>query len=212
MTQTPDCPDVRHGADDLLRGLESYWSQIRGARHLPVRTDVDPTRIDTALPHAFILERVAPGVARFRVAGQRVAGIFGMDVRGMPMSSLFEAEARPVLASCLERCFALPAIVAADLTIARGRLRRPLVAKMILLPLEGTGGEVNRALGAIVTDQADLAHGVNGIGFTDVGAIRCDPVFQTLTTWPKPVARPQMAQKPKAADGRPPLYLVVSND
>ena len=82
----------------LLEELEQYWRDLRGARRLPVRTEVNPAQIDAILPYSFILERVSPGNGRLRVAGQSLTTLLGMDARGMPLSVFFSAEARPLLA------------------------------------------------------------------------------------------------------------------
>ncbi len=86
------------GAENpILRHLESYWQSLRHARHIPARNEIAPQGIDAALPYAFILQRVGPGVARMRVAGQKIHELLCMDARGMPVSVLFAPNSREQL-------------------------------------------------------------------------------------------------------------------
>ncbi len=162
---TPSTARPSHSHDDasrptqygMLEDLEAYWRALRGKNRLPVRTEVNPARIDNALPHSFIAERVAPGVLRFRVAGQQLATYLGMDARGMPLSVFFRPESRDRLAEEMERVFQDPAIVAIDLFTPRSLLRRSVRGRLLVLPLMGGDGSVSRALGAI--ELEDGRHG-----------------------------------------------------
>ena len=44
--------------------VEAYWEALRGVRMMPLRSEIDPRGIERALDHTFILERIAPGLAR----------------------------------------------------------------------------------------------------------------------------------------------------
>ncbi len=152
---TPLSPRQSIEGGAVLDDLERYWRSLRGASRLPVRHEIDPARIDAALPHSFVLERVAPGVARMRVAGQKLSALFGMEARGMPISSLFAAGDRVPLATMLELAFKTPALVEFAVRSPR-RVGRPLLAgRMLLLPLLDNDGQVTRALGAVVLDGAN---------------------------------------------------------
>jgi len=54
----------------LLSILEQDWRRMSGTDALG--DTLDQRQLDAALPHAFVLRRVGPGTARFRVAGQRL--------------------------------------------------------------------------------------------------------------------------------------------
>lgn len=136
----------------VLEELETYWRDLRGARRIPVRSDVDPAQIDSALPYAFILDRVAPGVGRLRVAGQKLSIFIGSDARGMPLTTFFTADARDIVMEQTELVFSRPALVEIPLISARSLGRPKLTGRMLLLPLLGPEGHVSRALGAILTD------------------------------------------------------------
>ena len=65
--------DGAGGGERLLAEVEAYWRGLSRDEALPERRAVDPSRIDSALSSCFVLERVAPGIGRIRVAGPRIA-------------------------------------------------------------------------------------------------------------------------------------------
>lgn len=136
----------------LNNEVEAYWEGLRNGRPMPTRAEIDPRGIDRALGHTFILEKVAPGMARFRLAGQHLNRIMGMDVRGMPVSALLNAESRPEFALHLKDLFDGKATLRIELA-ATGAFGRPaLMAEMILLPLNDPATGIDRALGCLVSD------------------------------------------------------------
>lgn len=88
-----------------IRQAEAYWTALRSDQSIPFRSQIDPRGIDQILEYAFILERVAPGVGRFRLAGQHICKLAGMEVRGMPISALFSASGREGITAVLEYVF-----------------------------------------------------------------------------------------------------------
>jgi len=146
------------GANDpILKNLEDYWNTLRHARRIPARNDIEPSKIDFVLPHAFILQRVAPGTARMRVAGQKLHDLLKMDARGMPLTTLFQPQARDQIKDLLEAAFMEPAILSFPL-LSPGSLMRPeITGAMLLLPLRDHLGKSNRLLGALVTDVEQTA-------------------------------------------------------
>jgi len=143
-------PHPRRSA--ALGEIEAYWQALRQDGHVPARADVDPRGLQRALSHAFILERMAPGMARVRVSGQSVNQLLGMDMRGMPISSLFTAGARDSFRVVLEQVFCGPSMATLRLTSRQGYLRAPLEAEMMLLPLRGSREDVTRILGGLVVN------------------------------------------------------------
>ncbi|MCX7300045.1 MAG: PAS domain-containing protein [Rhodobacterales bacterium] len=161
----------------MLAELEQYWRELRGARKLPVRTEVNPAQIDAILPHSFILERVAPGIGRIRVAGEALNVLLGMEARGMPLSEFLATAARPVLARYLEQVFAAPAILELPLILPRGNGRSRLTARMLVLPLLGSDGTMSRALGALVVDGVPGRAG-RLFDIPEDQAVRCEVLEQ----------------------------------
>jgi hypothetical protein len=135
-----------------LGELEAYWRELGGARRIPVRTQVEPGRIDAILPQTFILEHVAPGVARLRVVGQMLNTLAGTELRGMPLSALFDVESRPALQGWITRVFKGPSLVELPLRQAAGFLRGMRLGRMLILPLLGAEGAVTRAIGVVHFD------------------------------------------------------------
>ncbi len=70
-----------------IRQAEAYWSALRTGSEIPFRSQIDPRGLENILRQTFILERIAPGIARFRLAGgQALNEMAAMEVRGMPLS------------------------------------------------------------------------------------------------------------------------------
>lgn len=198
--------DMPGQSDPILKSLEQYWQTLRHAQRLPARNDVAPSKIDDALPHAFILQRVAPGTARFRVAGQRLHDLLKMDARGMPFSTIFLPDAREQAQSLLEFAFSSPAIVCIPLVSPATLLRPALEGKILLLPLRDSDDNTTRMLGALVT-QAHTANRPRRFTIPQGARIRHEPIGLRLA--PTPLFPPAPSKRPDAA--RPALRLVINN-
>lgn len=140
-----------------LRQAEAYWAALREGSGIPQRSQIDPRGLENILEYTFILERIAPGVARFRLAGQHLAGLAGMEVRGMPLTAFFVGRARSEISAVLEHVFSSPSVAELSLSGKQFRLGPRVEARMILLPLESDLGDVNRALGVLVTSPPVLS-------------------------------------------------------
>lgn len=138
----------------MLAEVRAYWEGLRDGGALPERDRIDPRGISGALENTFLLERVAPGLGRFRIAGMQLHDLMGMDVRGMPMSALFEPSVRNRLSDALEGVFSGPAVLELWLEAERGIGRPALEARMIVLPLVGSKGETDLALGCLAMEGA----------------------------------------------------------
>ena len=146
---TKDDGGARYAA---IREVRAYWDALRDDQDLPRREQINPRGMAGALHQVFMAERVAPGIARFRLAGMDINDLMGMEVRGMPLSALFDPGARVRLAEALEKVMAGRMIVELDLEADRGIGRPALRARLILLPLKGTSGEADLVLGCLATD------------------------------------------------------------
>jgi len=133
-----------------VRIVEGYWSALREGGELPRRTQIDPRGLESVLEHVFILERVAPGVARFRIAGSQIGMVAGMEVRGMPISSLFHTSARRDVSAALAQCFDTPAVVETRVHAKPWQRGPALEGSRILLPMRCDLGRTSRILGALV--------------------------------------------------------------
>lgn len=133
-----------------LSQVEAYWEALRGTRLMPRRSEIDPRGIEQALESAFILERIAPGIARLRIAGTHLNDLMGMEVRGMPLTALFMSPSRRLIADLLEEVFQAPATARLQLLSEGGGGRPELMARMALMPLKSDLGDVSRILGCLV--------------------------------------------------------------
>ncbi|MGZ3216165.1 PAS domain-containing protein [Paracoccus sp. T5] len=138
--------------DRVLRELREYWDGIRNGRAIPARTDVDPRGIARALDYAFILERIAPGAGRLRLAGRHLIDLMGMEVRGMPVCAFLNTSSRGRFSDVLESVFKAPQIARLSLAAKAQYARPDLTGQMLLLPLRSDLGDVTRALGCLVAE------------------------------------------------------------
>lgn len=139
-----------HNGYAPLSLVEAYWDALRVGREMPKRAEIDPRGIESALPYAFILERVAPGVARMRIAGSHLHDVMGMEARGMPLTAFFEPDARTQVAGLLEEVFQTPGTAEVMMHSTASLGQPALDARMILLPLKSDLGDVSRILGCMV--------------------------------------------------------------
>lgn len=136
----------------LIEEVRAYWEALRSGGEIPRRAEVDPRGIERALERAMILERIAPGIARIRLAGMGLADLMDMEVRGMPLSALFAPAARDRLAGRLEPVFAAPAVLEMSVAGEGGYGRPPLSGILQILPLRSNAGAIDRALACLVTE------------------------------------------------------------
>lgn len=135
---------------DLCALVDRYWRGLRHGRVAPLRSDVDPRAIAAALPYVLIAERLAPGIARLRIAGSELNDLLGMEARGMPLTVFAEPEARKLLSSAIEDVCASPAIVEMRLTGPASYGRPALSGRLMLWPLVSETGKMDRLLGCLV--------------------------------------------------------------
>lgn len=133
--------------------MEGYWQALRGPEGgLPERARFDPRGIAGLLGVTLLLERVSAGEVRIRLAGMALHEMLGMELRGMPLSALVVPDSRAALAIKVERVFDSPAVGRLNFAAEPGFGRPPCSARLLLLPMIGASGAVDRALGALVCE------------------------------------------------------------
>lgn len=206
--------------------LRAYWEALRGSDAFPARDRVDPRGIAGILDQSFLVERIAPGIARFRLAGMRLVDLMGMDLRGMPMSCMFGATDRDRFSRALEEVFATPSILDARLEAERGYARPALSARMLLLPLGDRYGQPTLALGCLALGTEALGGAPRRFAIAGLmretvsagGDTRPMPFPEMSRPAPVPTpepagfAEPATAWQPAATAGRPHLRLVHDAD
>jgi hypothetical protein len=75
--------------------LFSYWTEQRGERDAPERSDINPAAIRGILGDSFILAYDAEAGCSFRVAGTRLCALFGRELRDEPFATIWDAESAP---------------------------------------------------------------------------------------------------------------------
>ncbi|WP_281982085.1 PAS domain-containing protein [Thalassorhabdomicrobium marinisediminis] len=208
------------------RDLERYWASLPRLRGVPLRRDLDPAAMEGLLEDCFILERVAPGVARFRIAGRNLHRLLGVEPRGLPLTAAFLPEARAAMAQHLDAAFTTPGLVELSLEGPRAVAQPRLTGKILLLPLRDDHGQISRLLGLLVMSGR---RGLGGRRFTisQTEHARFEPIpglhpVSTPEMGPKDgltgpshqtIAhrRPARAADSNKAEDRPALRLVVSN-
>lgn len=138
--------------DPILNDLFTYWETLRAGRLAPLRSDIDPREIKSALDYTFILESTAAGHPRVRLAGSKVCDLLGMELRGMPIRSLMEPEHREDFDVIVDQTMAVPEVVELKLLgqIAGDQM---IGARMLLLPLADSKSKVKRILGGVSLER-----------------------------------------------------------
>ncbi|ANT59079.1 diguanylate cyclase [Salipiger sp. CCB-MM3] len=135
-----------------LRLIEAYWQGLVGADgQIPLRSQIDPRGIESALEYAFLGERIAPMLAKLRVAGTHLNELMGMETSGMPLSALIAPEDRDQLGAAIAKLFADGVEVRMHLVAEEGFGKSRLTGDMVLLPLRSDMGDLSRMIGALVT-------------------------------------------------------------
>ena len=211
--------DVLMTNPTALQELESYWASLPRTRGVPRRKDVDPVAMSGLLEDSFILERVAPGVARIRVAGRNIGRLIGVEPRGLPITAAFLPQSRAAMGQHLEAAFTSPGLVELTLEAPRAIGQPRLQGKILMLPLRDDHGRISRLLGVLVMS------GVRGLGgrrfvIADTTPARFEPIVglhavpkkANLHSVPFTAQRPSLAPaRNKKAEDKPALRLVVSN-
>ncbi len=195
----------------MLAKVEEYWRSLIGTRQVPLRSDIDPSRLGDALQRSMIIERIAPGHARVRMAGQWINQTLGMDARGMPASVLVAPESRMVFGGQIEAAFAGPAIVEIPLELSRGWARKALAGRMMILPLADEDERITRALAIVATEGSPMTGSYPRFEVDHNGAFRCAVMPRALREGP-PVPGADRRAAPAAAVRALPLFSVIEGD
>ncbi|WP_062762818.1 PAS domain-containing protein [Falsirhodobacter sp. alg1] len=188
----------------IITQVRRYWEAQREDGEVPHRSRIDPRSLPHALPNVFLIERIAPGVTRFRVAGGVLSDLMGMDVRGMPFLSLIEPTERESLAPRIDALFDQAGQLNICLESTRAQGTPQTHGRILLLPLQSSRN-VDQALGCI---ELHGEHGPAPVRFSPVRA-----QYDRLLLPPASLAHMGMAEDASPfASARPHLRLVHSSD
>ncbi len=183
-----------------IRELFDYWSERRGRRPAPDRSDIEPGAIRRALPDTFIFTVDKDGGHPFRIAGTRVCALFGRELKGEAFLKLWAADSRDTMRE-------LVAIVSQEsVGLVAGASGRSadgdvLDLELLALPLGHAGRPDARVLGALAPAEVPYWIGVSALGHLALDTLR----YVGPTLMPK--AAPRMV--PPLAQGRLRRGLVV---
>ena len=170
-----------------IRQAEAYWTALRQGDDVPNRSQIDPRGLENILSQTFILERIAPGIARFRLAGQKLNEMAGMEVRGMPLTAFFTPTARKQVSAALEHMFDAPAVIELTLQTEATRKHPSQEARMLLMPLRSDLGDISRALGVFVSEGNPMKTSQR----FSVAATELRPVSETIKPRKTPAPQPR---------------------
>jgi len=136
--------------------VRAYWESLRNAGSIPMRAALDPRGMTGVLDRVFLAERIGRGVAQVRIAGSALGEIGGMDLRGLPLTVLFCAEARDLVGQIIEQVIHEPAVAELDLISDRGNGQ--VIAQLALMPL---------------ADDQDRKLVLGAFGFAPEAQLRC---------------------------------------
>ena len=140
-------PD-RNSSNRVIMDLLRYWESLRAGRIAPARSEIDPRQIKSALRHTFILEFDPIGGIRFRLAGEEISALMGMELRGMPACSVIDISDRQEFEQTLHAMARNPEIVE---YLLAGQCNT--MTRMLLLPMQDADGNITRILGGLSIRQ-----------------------------------------------------------
>ena len=134
--------------------LFSYWNEVRGTRPAPRRFEIEPARLSSILPEAFILERVDAATYRFRLAGTKLCEQFGMEFRGSNFLDSWDDADRVTLSRGLAKVAEKGAVSQFEVE-AQGVSGRSVQFEVLIVPLSQSNTVIDRFLGTMsTTDDA----------------------------------------------------------
>lgn len=138
---------------DILFAVEQDWRRMNGHTIDHDLLTKNGISMDEALPHTFIIQRYSLGAARVRVAGQKLHEMVQADPRGLSFGCFFTDGTHETIMELVETAIVLPAIIRIPLMAPRTFGLKPARAEAVLLPMRDAKGDVNRIIGAIVSEQ-----------------------------------------------------------
>ena len=136
-------PPPGHGLDPLI----AYWQVLRRGHLVPARADLDPSILGPWLHMAGLVDIGAAGRMRFRVGGQGLSALLGVEARGMPLRSLFALGTRARLHDLALRVFTGPSMLSMTLIApAQATAAKPVQVPLVMLPLRDQHGAITRAI------------------------------------------------------------------
>jgi len=183
--------------------LFQYWDRLRDKRQAPKRTDIEPADIKSLLADTFILEKDGRGEAIFRLAGTRLCAVFGRELKGFALASLWAFKDQRLIARLAHSAFHARSVVVVAFE-GRSQNGRTNPFELLLLPLD-SGEESPRTLGIASAGEKPYWLGADPIVECRIDTIRVvDPDREPLFLKNRPaVAVPAIAPSADEVAGAP---------
>jgi hypothetical protein len=184
--------------------LFQYWDRLRDKRPAPKRTEIEPADIKTLLADTFILEKDSRGEAVFRLAGTRLCAVFGRELKGFALLSLWAFKDQRLIARLAHSAFHAKSVVVIAFE-GRSQNGRTSLFELLLLPLDG-GAEAPRTLGVASAVEKPYWLGADPIVECRIDTIRVvDPDREPMFLKNRPaVAVPAIAPSAEEVAGTGP--------
>lgn len=153
------------------RQLYAYWEKQRGQRPAPERADIDPAPIRHALGDTFILAADFIDEQRYRLAGTRLCGLFGRELKGESFAATWAASTRNQLLGVLSEVNGGSAGFVAGVS-ARNAQGDTLDLELLLLPLAHRGHARVRAIGVLAATDLPYWIGDRPVSELALGTVR----------------------------------------
>jgi hypothetical protein len=141
------------------RQLFAYWTERRGERPAPERSDIDPGAIRRVLGDSYVLSCDAGADYLFRVAGTRLCALFGRELRDLPFAAIWDAaSAQDVRDLCAVVAEEGVGVVAG--AVARSEDGLQCKFEMLVLPLLLRGRPGARMLGLVAAMEQPFWLGI----------------------------------------------------
>jgi hypothetical protein len=170
--------------------LYAYWNEVRGDRLAPRRFEIEPARLASMLPDAFILERFGDMDVRYRLAGTRIIEHFGSDFRGASFYDGFVMSDRRIIERQLRDLVNQGGGSLFEITSATPTGRK-VTHECLILPLVHMRETVDRFVGCIsALDEPDWLGDEPLIErtITAFEIMGTEPVNATVLPFPQPPA------------------------
>lgn len=156
-----------------IRELYEYWTEQRGARLAPDRSDIEPSAIRRVLGDTFVVEVDRTANHPFRIAGTRLCALFSRELKGQSFIQLWQRPAqtalRELIAVAVEEKIGVVASVNGS---SSDDALLPMHMEMLLLPLAYDIRSEARVLGALAPLGTPYWLGAKAVGPLELGMFR----------------------------------------
>ncbi|MGF1630936.1 MAG: PAS domain-containing protein [Kiloniellaceae bacterium] len=144
-----------HG--EALRALYTYWQELRIGRPCPSRTDIDPSKVVTVLPHIGLFDvEESPRRYRIRLMGTQIVSWYGSDLSGSYLDEIDFGAGPSETFSILDQV--VDRVVAGHMTGEYTKLDgRTIRYERLFMPLSSDGEKVDMVVGAAYRLPTDVA-------------------------------------------------------